>query len=100
MPELPEVETIRRDLAPALEGATIVSVRIQKPDIIMSGESPRTFAASLRGRHISAVERRGKNLLLRFPGSDDGSLRGGTRIRLRRPATGHAPRIYAHSRSV
>ncbi len=54
MPELPEVETIRRDLAPALEGATIVSVRIQKPDIIMSGESPRTFAASLRGRHISA----------------------------------------------
>jgi len=71
MPELPEVETIRRDLAPALEGATIVSVRIQKPDIIMSGESPRTFAASLRGRHISAVERRGKNLLLRFPPQGD-----------------------------
>lgn len=66
MPELPEVETIRRDLAPALEGATIVSVRIQKPDIIMGGESPRQFAASLRGRRISSVERRGKNLLLRF----------------------------------
>lgn len=66
MPELPEVETMRRDLAPALEGATIASVCIRKPDILMDRESPRKFAESLRGCRISSVERRGKNLLLRL----------------------------------
>lgn len=64
MPELPEVETIRRDLAPALEGSTIVAVRIRKPDILMDGDSPRRFAAALCGRRIASVGRRGKNLLL------------------------------------
>ena len=66
MPELPEVETIRRDLAAALKGAVVVSVRIEEPDILMDGEAPGQFAASLQGRRISSVERRGKNLLLRF----------------------------------
>lgn len=64
MPELPEVETIRRDLAPALEGSTIAAVRIRKPDILMDGDSPRRFAAALRGRRIASVGRRGKNLLV------------------------------------
>ncbi|TFG66955.1 MAG: bifunctional DNA-formamidopyrimidine glycosylase/DNA-(apurinic or apyrimidinic site) lyase [Gemmatimonadales bacterium] len=64
MPELPEVETIRRDLAPALEGKAIASVRIRKPDILMDGDCPRQFASSLHGRRISSVERRGKNLLI------------------------------------
>lgn len=64
MPELPEVETMRRELASVLEGATIAAVRIRKPDILMDGGSPRQFAASLRGRRISGVQRRGKNLLL------------------------------------
>lgn len=66
MPELPEVETIRRELAPALEGAAIASIRIRKPDILMDGGSPRTFTSSLRRRRISSVERRGKNLLIHF----------------------------------
>ncbi len=64
MPELPEVETIRRDLAPALEGYVIAAVHIRKPDILMDGDSPRRFAAALRGRRIASVRRRGKNLLL------------------------------------
>ncbi len=64
MPELPEVETIRRDLAPALEGCTIAAVHIRKPDILMDGTRPRRFAAALRGRRIATVGRRGKNLLL------------------------------------
>jgi len=64
MPELPEVETMRRDLAPALQGSTITSVRIVKPDILMDGDPPRQFAAAVRGRRITRVARRGKNLLL------------------------------------
>jgi formamidopyrimidine-DNA glycosylase len=64
MPELPEVETIRRDLAPALQGSTIAGVRIFQRDILMDGEPPRRFAANVRGRRIAQVARRGKNLLL------------------------------------
>ena len=64
MPELPEVETIRRELATALEGSAIAAVYIRKPDILMDGDSPRRFAAELRGRRIASVGRRGKNLLV------------------------------------
>lgn len=64
MPELPEVETIRRDLAPALQGSTIAGIRVLKPDILLDGDSPRRFSAALRGRRISSVDRRGKNLLV------------------------------------
>ncbi|MDH3427466.1 MAG: bifunctional DNA-formamidopyrimidine glycosylase/DNA-(apurinic or apyrimidinic site) lyase [Gemmatimonadota bacterium] len=64
MPELPEVETMRRDLAPTLRGMTISGVRILKPDILMDGDTPGRFSAALRGRRISDVGRRGKNLLL------------------------------------
>jgi len=67
MPELPEVETIRRDLSPALVGAAIKLVRIAKADILLDGESPDQFAGSLQGRTISSVKRRGKNLLIHFP---------------------------------
>lgn len=71
MPELPEVETIRRDLSSTLRGATVARVRLVHDDILLPGglaASPRGFAARLRGRRIRAVERRGKNLLLRVEG--------------------------------
>lgn len=68
MPELPEVETMRRDLARELTGAVLSGVRVRAPDIIMDGLRPRTFAGRLRARRITAVERRGKNLLFRFDG--------------------------------
>lgn len=69
MPELPEVETVRRGLAPVLEGATIERVELRRPDLRFPF-SPR-FAARLTGRRITAVRRRAKYLLADI---DDGSV--------------------------
>lgn len=68
MPELPEVETVRRQLATLLEGAVIDDVVIWESD----KESPKgeRFAQSLRGRRVLEIDRRGKLLLWCF---DDGS---------------------------
>ena len=71
MPELPEVETMRRGLALELEGATVRDITILKPDILMDGTDPSDFAGQLRGRDIASVDRRGKNLLLRLSADED-----------------------------
>jgi formamidopyrimidine-DNA glycosylase len=62
MPELPEVETVRRGLADAVTGRRITAVtvherRLRKP-------LARDFAATLTGRRIEGVRRRAKYLLL------------------------------------
>ncbi|HSH44313.1 MAG TPA: bifunctional DNA-formamidopyrimidine glycosylase/DNA-(apurinic or apyrimidinic site) lyase [Longimicrobiales bacterium] len=62
MPELPEVETIARDLHPRLTGARIRSVEITHPDVLDA--PPDAFRRALSGRTIQAVERRGKNVVL------------------------------------
>lgn len=71
MPELPEVEIMRRGLAHELEGATIHDATILKPDILMGGEDPAEFSSQLSGRLIASVDRRGKNLLLRLPETEE-----------------------------
>lgn len=66
MPELPEVETIRRTLAPLLCGATVLTaLRGEHPDDILLDPWP-TFARHVRGRQIITLERRGKYLAFRF----------------------------------
>jgi len=62
MPELPEVETVRRTIAPHVVGRRIVSVDVRERRL----RRPITedFAARLRGRTVRAVERRAKYLLL------------------------------------
>lgn len=67
MPELPEVETVRRGLAPVLEGAAIVSVRLNRPDLRFP--FPDRFAARLQGRRIVSLSRRAKYLIAEL---DDG----------------------------
>src|SRR5437773_5134931 len=70
MPELPEVETIRRDLEPLLVGRTIERVRIHPgAERLAITHEPRTLERQLRGRRIEALERQGKYLLARL---DDG----------------------------
>jgi len=64
MPELPEVETVRRGLAPHLEGARLVAVRQNRPDLRFP--FPDDFAARLTGATIQALERRAKYLLARL----------------------------------
>ena len=68
MPELPEVETIARDIRPHLVGAVIRGVRVLKADILR-GIGPRAFERSLAGRRIAAVSRRAKHVVIRL---DDG----------------------------
>ncbi len=63
MPELPEVETIRSELDPELQGRRIEAVRVHKPDIVLGSKTPREFGRRLRGRSFVRVSRRAKYLL-------------------------------------
>jgi formamidopyrimidine-DNA glycosylase len=67
MPELPEVETIRRQLEPELAGRRIQSVEVLD-ERWTRPEPPIEVERALVGRLIEAVERRGKYLLLRLEG--------------------------------
>jgi len=62
MPELPEVETVRRGLAPWLEGALIVNARINRKDLRFP--FPKGFVKALEGQRIESVGRRAKYLLI------------------------------------
>jgi formamidopyrimidine-DNA glycosylase len=68
MPELPEVETVRRGLAPVMEGATILKVEQRRPDL--RTPFPRGFAKRLTGRKVVSVGRRAKYLVVDL---DDGN---------------------------
>jgi formamidopyrimidine-DNA glycosylase len=61
MPELPEVETVRRGLAPVMQGARIVEVRARRPDLRFP--LPKQFERRLRGTVVTSLDRRGKYLL-------------------------------------
>jgi len=68
VPELPEVETIARDVRPLLEGAAFQSARVLKPDILR-GVTRSAFERALAGRVVRAVGRRAKHLVILL---DDG----------------------------
>ena len=61
MPELPEVETIRRVLEAQVRGATITEVTINRPEVI-AHPAAAEFCQALTGQTISAMTRRGKFL--------------------------------------
>ena len=65
MPELPEVETIRRELEPLLAGRTIVHAEIGDPRLTRP-RAPAELAGGLEGERISMLGRRGKYLLVGF----------------------------------
>ncbi len=69
MPELPEVETIARDIAPKVNGARILAVRIHKSDVLRNTK-PAAFARALEGRRIAKLSRRAKHLVFLL---DDGA---------------------------
>ena len=61
MPELPEVETVRRGLLPVMEGASFVRVEQRRPDLRVP--FPTRFARRLTGRRVVALSRRAKYLV-------------------------------------
>src|SRR6478736_326986 len=67
MPELPEVETVARDLRPLITGATIVDVTTFWPRTLR-GITPEAFADGIAGRRIESVGRRGKQLVIELSG--------------------------------
>jgi formamidopyrimidine-DNA glycosylase len=61
MPELPEVETVRRGLAPVLDGAVLARVEARRPDLRFA--LPDGFVQRLTGARIGQMSRRAKYLL-------------------------------------
>jgi formamidopyrimidine-DNA glycosylase len=99
MPELPEVETVRRGLAPSMEGAVIVSLETRRADLRFP--FPEAFAERVAGRRIVGLGRRAKYLLIDL---DDGAtiiahlgMSGSFRIEEQRAET--MPGEFHHARS-
>jgi formamidopyrimidine-DNA glycosylase len=61
VPELPEVETVRRGLAPVMEGRTILEARIARPDL--RWPLPARMAERLKGQRVARLRRRSKYIL-------------------------------------
>jgi formamidopyrimidine-DNA glycosylase len=67
MPELPEVETVARDLRPRLVGATIVGARVSWARTLRTHD-PISFGDAVAGRTVEAVGRRAKQLVIELSG--------------------------------
>ena len=67
MPELPEVETVRRGLAPSMEGALLKELELRRGDLRFP--FPAGFSQAVSGRGITSLSRRAKYLLIDL---DDG----------------------------
>ena len=68
MPELPEVETVRRGLIPEMEGRLIVKAIQNRPDL--RWPLPERFVERLTGQRVERIGRRGKYLLLELSGGE------------------------------
>ena len=79
MPELPEVETIRRDLLPIVTGRTIIEAWVSPnaPRLVQL-LPPEEFCRQISGRRIEDIDRRGKYLLFRL----DAGLHWGVHLRM------------------
>jgi formamidopyrimidine-DNA glycosylase len=75
MPELPEVEVVRRGLQAQVAGKTITAIRVHHPRAVRRHEAgPADLTARLLGARITGTDRRGKYLWLTLDGpSDEGS---------------------------
>ena len=74
MPELPETETIARDLDGALRGAVVRSARVLRPDVLR-GISAAAFRRAVKNGQIEHVHRRAKSVVLELRARDAAPLR-------------------------
>jgi formamidopyrimidine-DNA glycosylase len=103
MPELPEVETVRRGLAPVMEGARFVKVEANRPDL--RRPFPKDFAKRLTGKTVTGLGRRAKYLLADLSSGDvlmmhlgmSGSFRVAKGGRAKTPGKFHHPRSQARA---
>src|ERR1700712_93843 len=98
MPELPEVETVRRGLQPAMEGAKIIDAEARRGDLRFPLQ--KDFVARLKGQVVTGIGRRAKYLLADLASGDvllmhlgmSGSFRVVTQEKKTRPGKFHHPR--------
>lgn len=97
MPELPEVETVRRGLAPALVGARIEAVEQRRPDLRFP--FPPRFAQRLRGCTVIALRRRAKYLVAELDCGEALVMHLGMtgRFLVERDGTGERPGRFHHA---
>src|SRR5437016_6227297 len=100
MPELPEVETVRRGLAPVMEGARFVKVEARRGDL--RWPLPKDFAARLEGKTVTGLGRRAKYLTADLSSGEvllmHLGMSGSFRV-LAGKAAEHTPGRYHHERS-
>ena len=96
MPELPEVETTRRHIAPVLEGATIRSVVLGRERMARRNGRPSDIADRLVGRRVGRVGRRGKFLLIEVSGGLTWVMHLGMSGRMRIAEPGEPLETHAH----
>lgn len=94
MPELPEVETTRRGLAPHLQGRLIQAVTLRRPDL--RWPIPPEIARDLPGQRITGVRRRAKYLLMDVESGDSALLHLGMSGSLRVLPADTAVRSHDH----
>ena len=99
MPELPEVETVRRGLEPVMTGRTIQSVEQRRPNLRFP--LPDGFGDRLSGRRIKGLARRAKYLIFDLEGDltliSHLGMSGSFRVEL--PESSSAPGAFHHPRS-
>src|SRR6516162_6367590 len=98
MPELPEVETVRRGLEPAMEGARFASVEARRRDL--RWPLPKDFAARLQGETVVGLGLRAKYLLADLSSGDVLLMHLGMSgsFRVNRNGGERTPRKYHHER--
>src|SRR5215470_17016020 len=99
MPELPEVETVRRGLAPVMEGARFAHVEARRGDL--RWPLPKDFAARLKGQTVTGLGRRAKYLLADLSSGEVLLMHLGMSgsFRVIRDGESQAPGKYYHERS-
>jgi len=99
MPELPEVETVRRGLAPVMEGARFLKVEANRPDL--RRPFPKDLVQRLTGKTVTGLGRRDKYLLADLSSGDVLMMHLGMSGSFRVAADGHAkaPGKFHHPRS-
>lgn len=99
MPELPEVETVRRGLQPAMERGRITGVELKRPDLRFP--LPADLATTLTGKRITALGRRAKYLTIEL---EDGAvlvchLGMSGSFRIEQDSASTMPGVFHHERS-
>jgi formamidopyrimidine-DNA glycosylase len=100
VPELPEVETVRRGLAPVMEGARIVRAEVRRPDL--RRPFPADFAKRLEGQTVTGIGRRAKYLTADLASGDVLLMHLGMSgsFRVSRPGDQTTPGGFHHPRAA